>query len=123
MEKHITPFDSYEVHGCKDFGDYVEQVPDAEAQFWSLYGHIPGQGVECIGDFTTREAAEEVQERITATSLLPEILTVLEAAGNFGWVHNAAITGDKEALRRICLAYGAWWNDRALPLIGKLRPE
>jgi len=120
MEKHITPYDAYEVHGCKDFGDYVEQVPDAEAQFWSLYGHIPGQGLDCIGDYTSRQAAEEVRERITAASLLPEIHAVLEEADNVGWVHNVAITGDIEALRRICLAYCGWWNHMALPLIGKL---
>jgi hypothetical protein len=62
-------FDAYEIHGIREFGKgkdrYCEQVPDDEAQFWSLYGHIPGQGVECIGDFTTREHAEEVYARIT----------------------------------------------------------
>jgi hypothetical protein len=64
-----TPFDVYEIHGVREFDDgngkYCEQVPDDEAAFWSLYGHIPGQGVECIGDFTTRDAAEEVYARIT----------------------------------------------------------
>ncbi len=65
MTKKIIVFDAYEVHGCRDYGDYVEQVPDAQAQFWSLYGHIPGQGLECIGDFTSRQHAEEVMQRIT----------------------------------------------------------
>ena len=64
-----TRFDEYEVHGVCEFDDgkgkYCEQVPDDEAKFWSLYGHIPGQGVECIGDFTTRQAAEEIYARIT----------------------------------------------------------
>jgi hypothetical protein len=63
-----TPFDAYEVHGIRELqeeqGRYCVQVPDAEAEFWSLYGHIPGQGVECIGDFATREHAEEVLARI-----------------------------------------------------------
>ena len=44
---------------------FGEQVPDNEAQFWSLFGHIPGQGLDCIGDFRTREHAEEVYARIT----------------------------------------------------------
>ncbi len=65
----MKPFDNYEVHGVAEFGRgrkrYCEQVPDEEAQFWSLYGHIPGQGLECIGDFKTRRHAEEVRERIT----------------------------------------------------------
>jgi hypothetical protein len=63
------PFDVYEIHGVREFGRskarHCEQVPDDEAQFWSLYGHIPGQGVESIGDFKTREFAEEVYARIT----------------------------------------------------------
>jgi hypothetical protein len=64
-----TPFNVYEIHGVREFGrgksKYCEQVPDDEAQFWSLYGHIPGQGAECIGDFKSREFAEEVYARIT----------------------------------------------------------
>jgi hypothetical protein len=66
------PFDAYEIHGVREFGRgksrHCEQVPDEEAQFWSLYGHIPGQGVECIGDFKSREFAEEVYARITGES-------------------------------------------------------
>jgi len=62
-------FDAYEVHGVREFNDgdepYCEQVPDDEAESWSLYGHIPGQGIDCIGDFKTREHAEEVFARIT----------------------------------------------------------
>jgi hypothetical protein len=62
-------FDAYEVHGVREFDDgddkYCEQVPDDEARFWSLYGHIPGQGLDCIGDFKTREHAEEIYARIT----------------------------------------------------------
>lgn len=65
----VTPFDGYEVYGVRRYGrgksSYCEQVPDSKAQFWSLYGHIPGQGVDCIGDFKTREHAEEVYARIT----------------------------------------------------------
>ena len=64
-----TRFDAYEVHGVREFDDgngkYCEQVPDEEAEFWSLYGHIPGQGVDCIGNFKTRDAAEEIYARIT----------------------------------------------------------
>jgi hypothetical protein len=69
------PFDAYEIHGVREFGRgksrYCEQVPAEEAQFWSLYGHIPGQGVECIGDFATREFAEEVYARITGEPYRP----------------------------------------------------
>ena len=68
----IVRFDDYEIHGVREYhgapfgqGKYCEQVPDEEAQFWSLFGHIPGQGLDCIGDFKTREHAEEVYARIT----------------------------------------------------------
>ena len=73
-----TPFDAYEIHGMRRFPgqgtedepvglaiDDCEQAPDDRAQFWSLFGHIPGQGLECIGDFATRQHAEEVFARIT----------------------------------------------------------
>lgn len=68
----ITPFDDYEIHGIREFnnGDhpFCEQVSDQDAQFWSLFGHIPDQGLECIGDFTSRQAAEIVLARIRGTS-------------------------------------------------------
>jgi hypothetical protein len=74
-----TPFDAYEIHGMKRLSSCYgqeeepvgrvindcEQVPDDEAEFWSLFGHIPGQGLDCIGDFATREHAEEIYARIT----------------------------------------------------------
>jgi hypothetical protein len=64
-----APFDDYEISGVREYSEgvssFCEQVDDEGAQFWSLYGHIPGQGVECIGDFKTRELAEETYARIT----------------------------------------------------------
>ena len=65
----LKPFDSYEIHGVHEFNDdgrkFCEQVPDDQATFWTLYGHIPGEGVMAIGDFDTREHAEEAFQRIT----------------------------------------------------------
>ena len=70
-----TRFDKYEIHGVREFDDgggkYCEQVPDEEAQFWTLYGHIPGAGLESIGDFKTRAFAEEVYARITGERYAP----------------------------------------------------
>jgi hypothetical protein len=64
-----TPFDDYEISGVREFGcgadRFCERVPDEEATFWSLYGHIPGEGAQCIGDFKSRACAEEVYFRIT----------------------------------------------------------
>jgi hypothetical protein len=74
-----TPFDDYEIHGVRRIdaisgqeeskgqviAGHYDQVDDSEAEFWSLFGHIPGQGLDCIGDFTSRELAEEIFARIT----------------------------------------------------------
>jgi len=68
-----TPFDDYEVHGVacvNDAGD-MEQVSDELAECFGLYGHIKGQGLECIGDFKTREAATEAMHRITGSHQAP----------------------------------------------------
>jgi hypothetical protein len=69
----MTPFDNYEIHGCRIHAvptetgveTYAEQCPDSEAEYWTLFGHIPGQGLETIRDFPTREAAEGMFQRIT----------------------------------------------------------
>ncbi|AMV22603.1 hypothetical protein [Planctomyces sp. SH-PL14] len=67
----LTPFDDYEISGVREFGcgtdRFCERVPDEEATFWSLYGHIPGKGAQCIGDFKSRSCAEEVYFLITKT--------------------------------------------------------
>ena len=62
-------FDNYEISGCKKFqddggGSYIEPMEDAEAEFWTLYGHTEGEGVMAIGDFRTRKIAEDVYFRI-----------------------------------------------------------
>lgn len=63
--KKYPTFDNFEVHGCKEFSSgkspfkesYVEQVDDDEAEFWSVYIHIVGGGLECIADCPTKEIA------------------------------------------------------------------
>jgi hypothetical protein len=59
-----TRFDGYEIHGVKTFGRGRKRFFE-QADHWSLFGHIPGQGLDCIGDFATRDHAEEVFARIT----------------------------------------------------------
>src|SRR5271170_7909482 len=43
----------------------LEVCEPSEADVWTLYGHINGEGVQAIGDFDTRERAEEVFALIT----------------------------------------------------------
>lgn len=87
----MKPFDAYEISPCRRFEEpgkpalfYFEVCEPHEAQFWTLYGHIPGEGVMAIGDFATREGAEEVFYRITGipfaeTGVVQERLRVMHA--------------------------------------------
>jgi len=64
------PFDAYEIHGVVQFHEsdgsrYCEPACDDKAHFWTLYGHLPGERLICIGDFPSREQAEEIYARIT----------------------------------------------------------
>lgn len=70
-----TRFDAYEIQPCRRYIDmdepdiaFVEPCQPYEADFWTVYGHIPGEGVQAIGDFDTREHAEEVFAQITGQS-------------------------------------------------------
>lgn len=65
-------FDNYEISPCtrteepdKPGHFYYEVCEPGEADVWTLYGHINGEGAQAIGDFDTREHAEEVYSRIT----------------------------------------------------------
>lgn len=58
-------FEDYYVSGCRTDGDDVEQCPDAEAEFWTVYGLVPheralkeGRTV-ALEDFPSREAADQ----------------------------------------------------------------
>lgn len=65
-------YDNYEISPCRRFEEpdspgkfYFEVCAPEEVAVWTLYGHINGEGVEAIGDFATRDAAEQVYARIT----------------------------------------------------------
>ncbi len=68
----MKTYDNYEISPCRRYEEpdspgkfYFEVCEPGEADVWTLYGHINGQGVEAIGDFSTREAAAQVYSRIT----------------------------------------------------------
>jgi len=68
----MKPFDNYEISPCRRYEEpdspnkfYFEVCEPHEADVWTLYGHIPGEGVQAIGDFSKREYAEEAFQRIT----------------------------------------------------------
>jgi hypothetical protein len=65
-------FDNYEISPCVRLEEpdspgefYFEVCEPDEADVWTLYGHIRAEGVQAIGDFDSRQHAEEVFERIT----------------------------------------------------------
>ena len=67
----LNGYDALEVHTVATFfDDYAEQIQDGEdlpeegPVCWSLYGHICNEGLECIGDFISFEAACEVAEKL-----------------------------------------------------------
>ena len=68
----MKPYDNYEISPCTRTEEpdkpglyYFEVCEPHEADVWTLYGHLPEGGVEAIGDFATREAAEQTFQRIT----------------------------------------------------------
>ena len=67
----LNGYDALEVHTVATFfDDYAERIQDGEdlpeegPVCWSLYGHICNEGLECIGDFISFEAACEVAEKL-----------------------------------------------------------
>jgi hypothetical protein len=51
------------------------------------------------------------------TILIQQLTATILAGHNPHWVHNAAITDDIEALRKICLYQAQWWNHTAWPAL------
>lgn len=65
-------FDNYEISPCRRYEEpdspgrqFFEVCEPHEADVWTLYGHVNGEGVQAIGDFATREHAEEAFFGIT----------------------------------------------------------
>jgi hypothetical protein len=60
-------FDGYEIAAvCRVPGhDAYEICTPSEAEYWTLYGHIPGEGVDAVADRQTKEQCEELLYRLT----------------------------------------------------------
>jgi hypothetical protein len=68
----MKTYDNYEISPCTRTEEpdrpghfYFEVCEPHDANVWTLYGHINGEGAQAIGDFDTREHAEEAFRRIT----------------------------------------------------------
>lgn len=57
-----APIDNLEVHPCMEINEEgdVEQCEPEEAQFWSVYVHYEGGGLDCIADCDTSDQAYEL---------------------------------------------------------------
>ena len=59
-------------YGEKDGSRFCERVDHPkDAQFWSVYGHLPEGGVECFEDFKTEQEANAFAEKLL--SMFPNL--------------------------------------------------
>lgn len=78
-----TTFDYVEVHPVKEEKDYIldngeiselgsfyEQCEEHEAEMWSIYIHMPENGIECIADCDTKETANALADMLLKTGKL-----------------------------------------------------
>lgn len=62
----IAPVATVDTDGTCEAFESLDDIPEElrGSVFWSLYGHTPGEGVQCIGDFRSSEDALEVLVRL-----------------------------------------------------------
>ena len=99
-----------------DYSPYRSQ-DDQEIPAFELFD----QHGDKVADTNEDQPVEKQEALAVLFAASPALLRALEAAQCPHWVHNVAHTDDIEALRRICLHYGRWWNDQALPAIAEAR--
>lgn len=57
-------FVDYKIEPIKDDGDDCFVVEPHEADFWSLYGYDEQGFAHCIGDYNTKENAQQIKAAI-----------------------------------------------------------
>jgi hypothetical protein len=62
----LAPVAQIDPEGTCEAFESLSDVPEElrGSVFWSFYGHTPGEGVQCLGDFTTRDHALEALRRL-----------------------------------------------------------
>jgi hypothetical protein len=62
----LAPVITIDSDGTCEALESVTDVPEEDRGriFWSFHGHTPGEGVQCLGDFTTRDDAIEALRRL-----------------------------------------------------------
>ncbi len=68
----LAQADTIELGALVDDGDAVDRTDDYDsADFFSLYAHIAGQGVDCIADRPTLDEARQLAAQLAAQTGLP----------------------------------------------------
>lgn len=65
--KFCEPLENGTIEDARKDANYV-------ADFWTLYGHLEGEGVRCIGDYDQRAAAVEMYCFITGDYALDNLI-------------------------------------------------
>lgn len=56
---YLDGVDAIEVAGCTEVDGVVDVIIESDAEFFSVYTHKQGEGVECVCDFNTKAQAAE----------------------------------------------------------------
>lgn len=67
----IDGVDAIEVAGCTAADGVVDVIVESDAEFFSVYTHKQGEGVECVGDFNTKDQAIEFARALAKRGGIP----------------------------------------------------
>jgi len=65
--------DGLEIAGCTDADGIVDVINETDAEFFSVYTHRQGDGVECICDFNSKAQAVEFAKALAGRGGIPVI--------------------------------------------------
>ena len=68
---NLEGVDAIEVAGCTELDGIVEVHNEADAEFFSVYTHQQGAGVQCECDFNTKAQALEFARALAARTGIP----------------------------------------------------
>lgn len=73
QETDLDGVDAIEVAGCTETDGHVDVTHEGEeaAEFFSVYTHVPNQGVECVCDFNTKGQAVTFACALAARTGIP----------------------------------------------------
>ena len=71
LDINLEGVDAIEVAGCTELDGIVEVHNEADAEFFSVYTHQRGSGVQCECDFNTKAQALEFARALAARTGIP----------------------------------------------------